>query len=313
MVVITYFNINRSNKSSSIKNINIVENNTIKSSIDKVYDSVLVIESFTDDGSNSVGSGFIYKKDNKYGYILTNYHVVKRSDSIMVINNNEEEYAAKLLGYDEQLDLAVLCLDKKYVSKVASLSKDKVNIGDTVFTVGSPEGVKYQGTVTKGIISGLNREISINVGAEEYIMSVMQTDAAINPGNSGGPLVNINGEVIGINSLKIVQNEIEGMGFAIPIEEVLIYTDRLEHGKLIERPYLGYELMDSTNGVVIKNIKINSVKSELLVNDIILSIDGVQVKNKTHFRYLLYKHSIGDTINIEYYRDKSVHNTKIKL
>ena len=314
IVVVVYFNNNRSNSLSTInKNISITEKNTIKSSIDKVYDSVLVIESYKEDGTNSVGSGFIYKKDNKKGYILTNYHVVKSSDSIVVINNNNEEYAAKLLGFDEQMDLAVLCIDKKYVSQVATLSKSKIYIGDTVFTVGSPEGIKYQGTVTKGIISGLNREVNINVGSEEYIMSVIQTDAAINPGNSGGPLVNINGEVIGINSLKIVQNEIEGMGFAIPIEEVLIYTDRLEQGKIIERPYLGYELMDTDNGVMVKNIKINSIESDIKVNDILVSIDGMEIKNKTHFRYLLYKHSIGDEITVDYYHNGSIHSTKIKL
>ena len=312
MVVIVYFN-NGKKLYTENKNISIVEENTIKSSIDKVYDSVFVIESFRDDGTSSVGSGFVYKVDKKYGYILTNYHVVKNSDSVVVINSNDEEYAAKLLGSDEQLDLAVLCISKKYVSKVAVLSNNKVNLGDTVFTVGSPEGIKYQGTVTKGIISGLNREVSINVGNEEYIMSVIQTDAAINPGNSGGPLVNINGEVIGINSLKIVQNEIEGMGFAIPIEEVLIYTDRLEQGKVIERPYLGYDLIDSDKGVILKNIKINCKKSELLVNDIIVSIDGVKIRNKVHFRYLLYKHSIGEEISIEYYRDKRLYSTKIKL
>lgn len=310
-----YFNSTYSKDEDKIvKNINIVEEDTIKKAIDKVYDSVLVIDAYRMDGENSIGSGFVYKIDNKYGYILTNYHVIKDSDSIMTVNNDGEEYAAKLLGYDELMDLAVLRIDKENVVLVASLcTKSKVNIGDTVFTVGSPSGTQYMGTVTKGIVSGLNREIVINLDDEEYIMNVMQTDAAINPGNSGGPLVNINGEVIGINSLKLVENEIEGMGFAIPIEEVLLYTDRLEQGKEIKRPYLGLELVNNLTGVKVKNIKIDAIRSDLRINDIIISVDDVLVKDIVHFRYLLYKHSVGDEIKITYVRDTKEYNTNIKL
>ncbi len=298
----------------TVKTINVIEEDSIKSSIEKVYDSVLVIEAYSINGTNSIGSGFIYKVDDKNGYVLTNYHVVKDSDSIMVINSKDKEFAAKLLGYDDLMDLAVLSIDKKNVEKVATILKNtNISIGDTVFTVGSPEGKQYRGTVTKGIISGLNREVTTSYGNEEYIMNVMQTDAAINPGNSGGPLVNINGEVIGINSLKIVQNEIEGMGFAIPIEEVMLYTDRLEKGIEIKRPYLGIEIKNSNNGVIITNIKIDAVKSDLHINDKIVSIDGVVINDVIHFRYLLYKHSIGDIIVIKYIRDNTEYETKVKI
>ena len=298
----------------TVKTINVIEEDSIKSSIEKVYDSVLVIEAYSINGTNSIGSGFIYKVDDKNGYVLTNYHVVKDSDSIMVINSKDKEFAAKLLGYDDLMDLAVLSIDKKNVEKVATILKNtNISIGDTVFTVGSPEGKQYRGTVTKGIISGLNREVTTSYGNEEYIMNVMQTDAAINPGNSGGPLVNINGEVIGINSLKIVQNEIEGMGFAIPIEEVMLYTDRLEKGIEIKRPYLGIEIKNSNNGVIITNIKIDAVKSDLHINDKIVSIDGVVINDVIHFRYLLYKQNIGDIIVIKYIRDNTEYETKVKI
>lgn len=296
-----------------VKSVNIVEENTIRSAIEKVYDAVYVIESYSIDGGSSIGSGFAYKIDTKYGYILTNYHVVKDSDSITIIDNKGEEFTAKLLGYDELMDLAVLATDKDTITLVASLSSTSINIGDTVFTVGSPEGTQYKGTVTKGIVSGLNREVKMNLGNEEYIMNVMQTDAAINPGNSGGPLVNINGEVIGINSLKIVQNEIEGMGFAIPIEEVMLYTDRLEQGKEIKRPYIGLELKNTMSGIVVSNIKMDAVKSDLSINDVIVSVDDVVVKDVIHFRYLLYKHSIGDQIKIKYIRDNKECTTNILL
>lgn len=296
-----------------VKSVNIVEENTIRSAIEKVYDAVYVIEAYSIDGGSSIGSGFAYKIDTKYGYILTNYHVVKDSDSITIIDSKGEEFTAKLLGYDELMDLAVLATDKDTITLVASLSSTSINIGDTVFTVGSPEGTQYKGTVTKGIVSGLNREVKMNLGNEEYIMNVMQTDAAINPGNSGGPLVNINGEVIGINSLKIVQNEIEGMGFAIPIEEVMLYTDRLEQGKEIKRPYIGLELKNTMSGIVVSNIKMDAVKSDLSINDVIVSVDDVVVKDVIHFRYLLYKHSIGDQIKIKYIRDNKECTTKILL
>ena len=314
LIVVIINSSNRNNKYEQvIKNINIIEEDSIKTSIDKIYDSVLVIESYFINGQSSTGSGFIYKKDNKYSYILTNYHVVKDSDSIMVIDSNNNEYTSILLGYDELTDLAVLAIDSKYISSMAKLSSSTYNIGDTIFTIGSPQGKKFKGTVTKGIISGLNREMTTVVNDKEYIISVIQIDAPINPGNSGGPLVNINGEVIGINSLKIVQDEVEGMGFALPIEEVILYLDRLEKGIEIIRPYLGIELKDSNNNIIISSIKYNSVNTDLKVNDIILSIDDILVKDSMHFRYELYKHNIGDIVSIEYMRNNKKYNTKIVL
>lgn len=313
-IYIGWYLSNNKENDELVKNINIVEENTIKSSIDKVYDSVVAIDSYSINGENSLGSGFIYKVDDKYGYILTNYHVIKDSDSINVINTNGKEDVAKILGYDEMMDIAVLGVNKDYVTLLAPISfNNALNIGDTVFTIGSPSGIEYIGTVTKGIISGVNREIKIYNGSNEYIMNVIQTDAAINPGNSGGPLVNINGEVIGINSLKLVKDEIEGMGFAIPIEEVLLYTDRLEKGVLIKRPYLGFDLINNNDGVKIININIDSVKSDLKLNDIIVEFNDIVVKDIIHFRYLLYKCSIGDKVKIDYIRDNKKYYTYIDL
>lgn len=314
LVVVIINSSNRNNKYERIiKNINIVEEDSIKTSIDKIYDSVLVIESYFINGTSSTGSGFIYKKDNRYGYIITNYHVVKDSESVRVINSNLEEYSAKVLGYDELTDLAILGIDTKYVESIAKLSSSTYNIGDTVFTIGAPQGKKFIGTVTKGIISGLNREMTVVINDKEYIVNVIQTDAPINPGNSGGPLVNINGEVIGINSLKIVTDEVEGMGFALPIEEAMLYTDKLEKGMDIVRPYLGIELKNINNNVVISSIKINAIETDLKVNDIIVSIDNVEVHDTMHFRYQLYKHNIGDKIDIEYIRNNKKYKTKIVL
>jgi Trypsin-like serine proteases, typically periplasmic, contain C-terminal PDZ domain len=316
-----------------VSEINITEADTLKTSISKIYDAVVVVEGYSKNNLVSSGSGFVYKIDDNFGYMITNNHVVENCTSVRVLNNEGTEIEANILGTDIYLDIAVLRIDKEYVLQVASLGNSELSeIGDTVFTVGSPNGREYLGTVTKGIISGLNREVTVSLSKGYYIMDVIQTDAAINPGNSGGPLVNINGEVIGINSLKLVKDEIEGMGFAIPIEEVLLYVDRLEAGKEIERPVIGVELIDVSSrrqqeyyqitidssikeGAIIYKTVPNSAAqvAGLQIGDVIIKVNGVNVTDSTHFRYLLYKNNVGDTINITYNRNGKENTINVKL
>ena len=208
--VLDYFNLfDKKEIQKTVSEVSITENNTLSTSINKIYDAVVVIQTYRNGKLNSSGTGFYYKKDDKKGYIITNYHVVEDGDSIKVTNTSDVESQATLLGSDEYLDIAVLSVDVSNVIKVAELGdSSKVNVGDTVFTVGSPLGIKYMGTVTKGILSGKNRQVTVKLSNGSFIMDVLQTDAAINPGNSGGPLLNINGEVIGVTSLKLVQDEI---------------------------------------------------------------------------------------------------------
>lgn len=201
-----------------------------------------------------------------------------------------------------------------------------------MFTVGSPLGSSYMGTVTKGIISGKDRQVSVTINNSSYIMEVLQTDAAVNPGNSGGPLVNINGEVIGITSMKLVENQIEGMGFTIPIELVMSCTDTLEKGEKIERPYLGVETSSIDNrfylrryninipdevtfGAVIVNVVSNSPASNagLKSGDVIVTIDDVEINDSTYLKYNLYKHKIGDKVKVKYYRDGKINETVVTL
>lgn len=201
-----------------------------------------------------------------------------------------------------------------------------------MFTVGSPLGSSYMGTVTKGIISGKDRQVSVTINNSSYIMEVLQTDAAVNPGNSGGPLVNINGEVIGITSMKLVENQIEGMGFTIPIELVMSCTDTLEKGEKIERPYLGVETSSIDNrfylrryninipdevtfGAVIVNVVSNSPASNagLKSGDVIVTIDDVEITDSTYLKYNLYKHKIGDKVKVKYYRDGKINETVVTL
>ncbi len=333
----TYFIMKNTVKNTEItktvSEVSITESNTIKSSIEKIYKATVLIESYQRGKVASSGSGFIYKQDDKYGYVLTNNHVVESSTNVKVINAEGVEVDAEVLGTDVYMDIAVLRISKDAILQVATIGdSSNSSLGDTVFTVGSPEGREFMGTVTKGILSGKDREVAVKLSNGSYIMSVLQTDAAINPGNSGGPLVNINGEVIGINSLKLVEAEIEGMGFALPIEEVMLYVDRLEAGQKIERPTIGVELFDVSNtymlryyqinlsdnieeGVFIYRVVDNSSAAEagLKSGDVITAVDGIKVSDVTHFRYLLYKHSIGDTIKVTYIRDGKENTMNVKL
>ena len=184
--------------------------------------------------------------------------------------------------------------------------------------------------MTTGIVSGLGRPIQNS--NNRIIRNMIQTDAAINPGNSGGPICNINGEVIGVNSLKLVQDNIEGMGFAIPIELVMTSVDRLEKGEKIVRPVLGIETLDADNtyslyrnnilldedieeGVVIVNVQDDTPASAsgLVKGDIILEIEGNKISAGAHLKYILYKYTVGDTIKLKYYRDKKIKEVSIKL
>ena len=302
---------------------------SIEDSIESVYDSVVTVESFRNNQQISSGTGFIYKTDNEKGYILTNHHVIENADKIEIIMNNGEGYEVKLLGSDKYTDIAVLSISKDKVIKVATLgNSNDVKLGSTVITVGSPMGSEYSGSITRGIISGKDRLLE-NDG---IITSVIQTDAAINPGNSGGPLVNLAGEVIGITSMKLAEESIEGMGFAIPINDVKNYVEYLEKGKEISRPSIGISVIDMSNkyalyrygfdykskqttGVMIAAIEEDNSAylAGLRKGDIITKFDKYDIKNLSTLRYYLYKYSTGDTIKVTYIRDNKEQTLDMKL
>lgn len=313
--------------------VNITETNTIKNSIDKIYDAVVLVETYKDNTVLSSGTGFVYKKDEKNGYIITNHHVIDGGNKLIVTLINGEEVEAKLLGSDEYSDIAILSIPQESIIQVAELGKsDESEIGDTVFAIGSPLGKEYMGTVTKGILSGKDRTVTVTSTSSSMMLQALQTDAAINPGNSGGPLVNINGQVIGVTSMKLVQNEIEGMGFAIPIEIVNSLLDKLENGETIDRPLIGIEMTDTTNtyylyrqgiiipeeiekGVVVIKIQDNypAQQAGLQKGDIILSLNELEIEDSTHFKYLLYKYEVGDTVKIKYMRNNKIQETTLTL
>lgn len=326
-------------KSRTVSNNKVTEE-AMEDAIKKVYDSVLCIEVMSEDGSVlSTGTGFVYAKDDKYGYVLTNAHVVSNGNNIQGVLSNNNTTTLTILGSDTYTDLAVLRMDAKDVLQVASIgTSENTSVGNTVFTVGSPMGSTYAGTVTKGILSGKDRLIETSssntnsLTTESYIVKVIQTDAAISPGNSGGPLVNLAGDVIGITSLKLVDEQVEGMGFAIPIEDAMSYVDTLEKGKAIERPLVGVQILDLTNKYALYRYGINvdsSIKAGVILvkvnsgypasdgglkdGDIITKIDGNNITTVSEFKYELYKHNIGDTIEVTYYRNGKENKTTLKL
>lgn len=313
----------------------VYEKTSLASAIEKIYDAVVVVQNYKDDDLTNNGSGFVYKVDNKFAYIMTNSHVIEDADKVQVIPTSEQEIEAKVLGQDPYLDLAILRISKEHVSLVANIgNSNTTNIGDTIFVVGTPLGYTYRGSVTSGILSGKNRMVSVGVSNanNDWLMNVLQIDASINPGNSGGPVLNINGEVIGICSLKLVDDDIEGMGFAIPIEFAMNHTKTLEESKEIKWPVLGINMSNITEttklvrndisipknikeGVVILSIKeeTSASSSNLQKGDIITKLNGEKVKDTAHLRYELYKYQSGDTIKITYIRNNQERTTRVKL
>lgn len=320
--ILIAFNLKQNNK----------EENKLKNAINNVYDSVLYIESYKDDKLISSGSGFIYKINDK-AYIITNNHVIEESDEIKVLNSNNEEINAQIVGSDIYSDIAILSIDKKYAKKSVKLgNSDKVELGDQVFTVGTPIDKKYLNTITTGIVSGLNRKVKVTLSNGNYLINAIQTDAAINPGNSGGPLVNLNGEVIGINSMKSEETDVEGISFCIPINDVKDIINKLEKGNKIEKPTIGLELINITNkdklienyisldksityGVVVTDVYKDypAYNSGLKIGDVIISINDDKIEDMSYFKYYLYKYNIGDKIEITYIRNNEKKVVNLEL
>ena len=307
------------------KNITVTDSG-IADAVDKIYDAVVVVKTYVKDDLYSTGTGFVYKKEGDKAYILTNNHVIESGDAIYVEFTDGKIVETKVEGKDLYSDTAVLSLSANEVLAIAAMgSSETARIGDTVFTVGAPiNSDTYSGTVTRGILSGKNRLVGVsttNSSTSDLIMSVLQTDAAINSGNSGGPLVNSNGEVIGITSLKLATTGVEGMGFAIPIETALSYAAKEEKGEEIERPQLGITMrnlkeamyyhypklnhIELDSGVYVENVTKDSPAEAggIKSGDIIVKVDDKDVTDLAKLRYLLFNHSVGDKMKVTVYRD----------
>ncbi|WNC14810.1 trypsin-like peptidase domain-containing protein [Brevibacillus brevis] len=285
------------------------------------------------------GSGVIFEKKGGKAHIITNYHVIDQAQKLEVALPTGDKVEAKILGADMFADLAVLEIDASKVSTVAELGDSStLQVGEPAIAIGNPLGMKFSRTVTQGIISSLERSMPMDLnedGQDDWELDVLQTDAAINPGNSGGALVNIKGQVIGINTLKISKEGVEGLGFALPINDVkAIVSELMEKGKL-ERAYLGVTPYDLTNvprynwketlnlpddvqaGVVIQNEvgKFSPAgQAGLRQYDVIVKMDGKDINNGAQLRkYLTLDKKPGDSVEITYYRDGFKKTTSVKL
>jgi serine protease Do len=292
---------------------------------------------WTESQEAGTGSGIIYKKEDGSAYVVTNQHVVEGAEEVEIVLNDEERYPATVLGSDNLNDLAVLQLDGEHIDTVASFtSSNDLQVGETVLAIGNPLGLEFANTVTRGIISGLDRSVQVDTnrdGVPDWVTEVIQTDAAINPGNSGGALVNTDGEVIGINSMKIAQGAVEGIGFAIPTDTAIPIIEQLEEEGEIVRPQIGvtittlyqvppqyrHEIIlpdEVEGGVVIANVETGSPADEAGLEqfDVITSINNQPVTNMLELRQYLYSEaSVGETVTVEVARDGSLMSTDLTL
>ncbi|MFC4559942.1 S1C family serine protease [Virgibacillus kekensis] len=283
------------------------------------------------------GSGIIYKKENGKAYVVTNQHVVEGAEEVEVVLGKDSRVPAKVLGGDPLTDLAVLQIDGKHVDTVAELgTSENLKVGTTVYAIGNPLGMNFANSLTKGIISGLDRSVSIDTNGDkqaDWVTEVIQTDAAINPGNSGGALVNANGEVIGINSMKIANTKVEGIGFAIPINSALPIMKQLEEDGDVARPFIGIstaplgqvppqyrdqiQLPEGVKGgMVVAQVQSGSPAAEANLQqfDVITKINGNEITSILDLRKYLYTEAkIGEKVQLEIYRNGEPQTIEIEL
>ena len=285
------------------------------------------------------GSGVIYKKDGKEAYIVTNNHVVDGAKKLEIMLSDGSKITGELVGKDTYSDLAVVKVSSDKIKTVAEFAdSNSLTVGEKAIAIGSPLGTEYANSVTEGIVSSLSRTVTMqNDNGETVSTNAIQTDAAINPGNSGGALVNIEGQVIGINSSKISSTSavagsaVEGMGFAIPSNDVVEIINQLEKNGKVTRPALGISMADLNSlsssatskldlpddvksGVVVGSVqKGMPADGKLQENDVITEIDGKEISSKTDIQTNLYSHSIGDNIKVTFYRGKDKKTEDLKL
>ena len=327
------------------KTVTIAKDATATSAYNKVSDAVVSVLNFSQTGKDSFqevseGSGVIYKKSGDAAYVVTNNHVINGAAQIQVMLHDGQKVTATLVGKDAMTDLAVLKIAADKVTTTAAFGdSNKIQVGQKVLAIGSPLGAQYASSVTEGIISAKKRlvESSSEDGQNYGGSTVIQTDAAINPGNSGGPLINFAGQVIGINSMKLSSSasgtSVEGMGFAIPSNQVVDIVNKLVKYGQVTRPAIGIGLVELSavtvddqksllkipdtvkGGVVVMSLTPNgpAAKAGIQKYDVITGIDGKTVTGQADLREELYKHDLNDTVTITYYHQAEKKTVKVKL
>lgn len=342
------------NNSSTVTQTSYKNENSTTQAVNKIKDAVVSVITYSANKQSSVfgteesnsdtdnqqiaseGSGVIYKKNENDAYIVTNTHVINGASKVDIRLADGTKVPGEIIGSDTFSDIAVVKISSEKVTTVAEFGdSSQLNVGETAIAIGSPLGSEYANTVTQGIISSLNRNVSLKSEDGQAISTkAIQTDTAINPGNSGGPLVNIQGQVIGITSSKIASNggtSVEGLGFAIPSNDVQNIIKQLESDGKVTRPALGIQMVNLSNvgandlrklnipsgltsGVVVRSVQSNMpANGHLQKYDVITKVDDKEITSSTDLQHALYNHAIGDTIKITYYRNGKEETTSIKL
>lgn len=342
------------NTTNTVTQTSYKNENATTQAVNKVKDAVVSVITYSANRQNSVfgndetdtdtdsqqvaseGSGVIYKKNGKDAYLVTNTHVIKGASKVDIRLADGTKVPGEIVGSDTFSDIAVVKISSEKVTTVAEFGdSSKLNVGETAIAIGSPLGSEYANTVTQGIISSLNRNVSLKSQDGQAISTkAIQTDTAINPGNSGGPLINIQGQVIGITSSKIASNggtSVEGLGFAIPSNDAQNIIKQLESDGKVTRPALGIQMVNLSNvgasdlrklnipsgltsGVVVRSVQSNMpANGHLQKYDVITKVDDKEIASSTDLQHALYNHAIGDTIKITYYRNGKEETTSIKL
>lgn len=318
--------------------------------VDKVKNAVVSVITYSDSSNqglfekeensdsqiSSEGSGVIYKKEGKYAYLVTNTHVINGAKKVDILLADGNKVPGEVVGSDVYSDIAVVRISADKAKAVAEFGdSNQLTVGETAIAIGSPLGTDYANSVTQGIISSQGRNVNLKADNGQNISTrALQTDAAINPGNSGGPLINIQGQVIGITSSKISNNgqtSVEGMGFAIPANDVVNIIKQLEEKGKVVQPALGIQMMDLSNlstsdlsqlklpekisgGVLVRSTLENMPASDKLQRyDVITKIDDTDIESTADLQSALYSHQINDTIKVTFYRDGKQQTTSIKL
>ena len=332
------------------KNVSVDVTSDVTKAVEKAGDSVVGISNIQStnfwgeaggkEQPAASGSGVMYKKAGDKVYIVTNNHVVEDASQLEVTLADGTKLPAKLRGADVWTDLAVIEVDGSKIKKesIAEFgNSDKLKAGEPVIAIGNPLGLQFSGSVTQGVVSGLERTIPVDInkdGMQDWQAEVLQTDAAINPGNSGGALVNISGQLIGINSMKIAQEAVEGIGLAIPINSAQPIIDDLEKYGEVKRPAMGVSLQDVNQisayhqqetlklpkdvnyGVMIRQTVPNSPAAQagLQELDVIVALDGEKIENVIDLRKYLYnKKEINDQMKVTIYRNGKKKDITMKL
>lgn len=312
---------NNGNTNETVNNVVTEFDTNITELVGQTQDKVVSIITKKGDKTIGSGSGILYKNENGLIKVVTNHHVIDGGTSHIIRLSSGEEIEASLVGSDVYTDLALLETKADLDIEAFDMGDSELTkVGEFVIAIGSPLGIEFESSVTFGIISGKNRVVPVdlnNDGVSDWDMNVLQTDAAINPGNSGGALVNMAGELVGINSLKFSSDQVEGMGFSIPVNEMIPVIKQIEENGKVSYPMVGisaisvqdlspyqklqYQLDDSLNkGVYIAEVIKGGAadKAGVLAGDIFVKFNDKEIESFKDFRRDLYKHSIGDSVKI---------------